>query len=74
MIHWPRAPGRSGRGPGPQAPSPMFTAKHAIVLVILLAIVAIAAWPKLRFVDEDDFAPQRWRADEHPAFRPAGHD
>ena len=47
----------------------MFTPARIIVLAILLLVVLIASWSKLRIVDEDDHEPQRWRIDEHPAFR-----
>jgi hypothetical protein len=47
----------------------MLTRKHAIVIAILLLIAVVAAWSKLRFVDDSDFAPQRWRASEHPDLR-----
>ena len=40
-----------------------------LVLMIVFVVVAIAAWSKLRFVDEEDQQPQRWRLQEHPAFR-----
>lgn len=50
-------------------PSFMFTPARTIVLAILLLILIIASWSKLRIVDEDDHEPQRWRIEEHPAFR-----
>jgi hypothetical protein len=46
----------------------MITRKSLGVIAILTLIVAVAAWSKLRFVDDDDFAPQRWKVQEHPAF------
>jgi hypothetical protein len=47
----------------------MMARNVAIVLAILSLVVGIAAWSKLRFVDDEDHQPQRWRLDEHPAFR-----
>lgn len=47
----------------------MFAKKTAAILLILSLIVITAAWSKLRFIDESDHEPQRWRADEHPAFK-----
>ncbi|MCG6859821.1 MAG: hypothetical protein LJE70_00810 [Chromatiaceae bacterium] len=52
----------------------MVTRSRILVLVILVLIVVISAWSRLRFIDDKDFEPQRIRLDEHPAFRknPAG--
>ena len=47
----------------------MLTTARTIILAILLLVVLIAAWSKLRIVDGDDHQPQRWLIDEHPAFR-----
>ncbi len=47
----------------------MISPKSMVVAAILVLIVTVSAWSKLRFVDEEDFAPQRWRLDEHPALR-----
>jgi hypothetical protein len=47
----------------------MLTPARTVALAILLLVVLIASWSKLRIVDEDDHQPQRWRIDEHPAFR-----
>ena len=47
----------------------MLTPARLIVLSILFLVVTIAAWSKLRIVDEDDHEPQRWRVDEHPALQ-----
>ena len=47
----------------------MRTRNIVLVLMIVFAVVAIAAWSKLRFVEEEDHQPQRWRLEEHPAFR-----
>lgn len=48
---------------------PMLTRNFLVVLMILVLVVVIAAWSKLRFVDEEDHQPQRWRLEEHPAFQ-----
>ncbi|MBS1202316.1 MAG: hypothetical protein H6R22_825 [Chromatiaceae bacterium] len=56
----------------------MMTRKSLAVVAILSLIVSVglivsvAAWSKLRFVDDEDFAPQRWKLGEHPAFRSGG--
>jgi hypothetical protein len=47
----------------------MFTPPRLIVLSILLLIVIIASWSKLRYVDEEDHEPQRWTVEDHPAFK-----
>ncbi len=42
----------------------------ALAVVIIVAVVAMAAWSKLRFTDREGYdAPQRWKLDEHPAFQ-----
>ncbi|MCU7933798.1 MAG: hypothetical protein KZQ99_02820 [Candidatus Thiodiazotropha sp. (ex Dulcina madagascariensis)] len=46
----------------------MLTPKLVAVALILLFIVAFASWSKLRFVDDQDHAAQRWRIDEYPGF------
>ncbi len=42
--------------------------RSAILTVVILALVGvIAAWSKLRFVDQEGYdAPQRWRIEAHP--------
>jgi len=50
----------------------MITPKALGVVAILILIVVIAAWSKLRFVGDDDFAPQRWKVQQHPAFQHQG--
>lgn len=47
----------------------MSTRNHVIVGLIILIVFAVAAWSKLRFIDEEDHGAQRWRLDEHPAFK-----
>lgn len=47
----------------------MHAKKTAAILLILALIVITAAWSKLHFIDEADHEPQRWRVDEHPAFK-----
>ena len=46
----------------------MITRSRIIVLVILVVIVVLAAWSRLRHVDESDHEPQRVRLEDHPAF------
>ena len=40
-----------------------------ITLVILILVIVIAAWSKLRFIREGYDEPQRWKINEHPAFQ-----
>jgi hypothetical protein len=47
----------------------MVSRKRIAVLAILVLVVLIAAWSRLRYVDESDHEPQRIRLDEHPAFQ-----
>jgi len=47
----------------------MVSRSRVIVLVLLVLIVVISAWSRLRYVEESDFESQRIRLDEHPAFR-----
>jgi len=47
----------------------MVTRNRIIVLVILVLVVLLAAWSRLRHVDESDHQPQRIRLDEHPSFQ-----
>jgi len=47
----------------------MITRNHIIILLILALVVAIAAWSRLRHVDESDHEPRRIPLHEHPAFR-----
>ncbi|MEW8505240.1 MAG: hypothetical protein AB2598_00925 [Candidatus Thiodiazotropha sp.] len=51
----------------------MFTPKNVAVVLILLFIVGLASWSKLRFVDEDDHTEQRWRVEDYPGFFNKGH-
>lgn len=39
------------------------------ILVILVLIVVLAVWSRLRHVDESDHEPQRIRLEDHPAFQ-----
>lgn len=50
----------------------MITRKSLGVIAILTLIGVVSAWSKLRFVDDDDFAPRRWKVQEHPAFQHQG--
>lgn len=47
----------------------MFTPKHVAIVLIIAFIVGLASWSKLRFVDENDHLEQRWRIEDHPAFK-----
>ena len=47
----------------------MITPTRVGVLLILLLIVALASWSKLRFVDENAEEPQRWRVEEYPGLQ-----
>ncbi|MBT3028856.1 MAG: hypothetical protein B6D72_13190 [gamma proteobacterium symbiont of Ctena orbiculata] len=51
----------------------MFTPRNVGVVLILVFIVSLASWSKLRFVDEDDHAEQRWRVEDYPGFSKKGH-
>jgi len=53
---------------------PMVTRSRFIVLVLLVLIVVISAWSRLRHVKESDFEPQRIRLEEHPALRTGRDD
>jgi hypothetical protein len=37
--------------------------------VILVLVVVLAAWSRLRHVEESDHQPQRVRLEDHPAFQ-----
>jgi hypothetical protein len=50
----------------------MISGKSLAVAAILALIVAAAAWSKLRFLDPEDYAPQRWKVEDHPDFRRPG--
>jgi len=47
----------------------MVTPSRVLVLLLLVLIVAISAWSRLRFLDEDSFKPQRIRVEDFPAFQ-----
>ncbi|MCP3867863.1 MAG: hypothetical protein GY703_07170 [Gammaproteobacteria bacterium] len=48
----------------------MFTTARTIILSILIVVVLIASWSKLRLIEDGvDHQPQRWRMDDHPTFR-----
>jgi len=47
----------------------MITRNLFVVLFILILVGVVAAWSKLRFIDEEDHAPQRLLLEEHPAFQ-----
>jgi len=41
-----------------------------VSIVILIAVIGIAAWSKLRFAGHEGFdAPQRWRIEDYPGFQ-----
>ena len=47
----------------------MVTRSRIIVLVILVLVVVLAAWSRLRYIEESDYEPQRFRLEDHPAFQ-----
>lgn len=47
----------------------MVTRGRIFILLILVLVVLIAAWSRLRHIDESDHESQRIRLDEHPAFQ-----
>jgi len=47
----------------------MFTPSRIIVLLLLVLIVSISTWSRLRYVDDSDFKPQRVLLEDHPALR-----
>jgi hypothetical protein len=44
----------------------MITPRRVAVVLLISLVIAFAAWSKIRFVDENADAPQRWRIEEHP--------
>jgi hypothetical protein len=50
----------------------MLTRTRIAVAVILVLVILLSAWSSLRFVDDNDFEPQRIRLEDHPAFREKG--
>jgi len=50
----------------------MFAPNRVLVFVILVSIVVISAWSRLRHIEDSDFEPQRIRVLDHPAFQPPG--
>ena len=47
----------------------MVARSRIIVLAILVFVVLLAAWSRLRYVEESDHEPQRIRLEDHPAFQ-----
>ena len=47
----------------------MFTRVRVTVLTILMLILTISAWSKLRLIDEDSHQPQRWRVEDYPQLK-----
>jgi hypothetical protein len=47
----------------------MVTPSRVFAVLLLVLIVAVAAWSKLRFLDEESFKPQRIRIEDFPAFQ-----
>lgn len=42
-------------------------------LLILILVVSVAAWSKLRFVGREGYdEPQRWRVQDYPGFQHGG--
>lgn len=46
----------------------MLNPTRVAAAILIVLIVALAFWSKLRFVDETTEGPQRWRIEEHPRF------
>ncbi len=42
------------------------TRNRIIIILILVLIALVAAWSRLRYVEEDDYEPQRIPAVKHP--------
>ncbi len=47
----------------------MLTPPRLVVLSVIMLIVTLASWSKLRFIEQEDHEPQRWLVDEHPALQ-----
>jgi hypothetical protein len=47
----------------------MISRKSMAVFAILTLILAVSSWSKLRYVDPEDHAPQRWKVQDHPDFQ-----
>lgn len=47
----------------------MLTRSHIVILFIMVLIVLLLAWSRLRYDDDGDHAPQRVRVEDHPAFQ-----
>ncbi len=47
----------------------MLTLPRLVILSVIMLIVTLASWSKLRFIDQEDHEPQRWLLDEHPALQ-----
>ena len=47
----------------------MPTRKIFIVVLIIVLVPLVAFWSKLRFTEAEDYQLQRWRVEDHPAFR-----
>jgi len=50
----------------------MMTRNRLIVILILMLVVLITSWSRLRHVDANDYEPQRIPIGEHPLFRKGG--
>jgi len=55
--------------PHPPKVARMNSRPGLITLVILILVIVVAAWSKLRFLREGYGEPQRWKIEEHPAFQ-----
>jgi hypothetical protein len=47
----------------------MITPTRVAILLLLLLIVGLSVWSKIRFVDEHAQEPQRWRIEDLPRLR-----
>jgi len=50
------------------------TRKHIIIILVLVLIALVAAWSRLRYVEESDYDPQRIPAARHPALQKSPGD
>ena len=47
----------------------MLTPRRLKIALLLVLIIALTAWSKLRLIGPGDHEPQRWRVDEYPGFQ-----
>ena len=60
--------GYTARVPKLHIPRPPMNRRPGLItLAILILVIVIAAWSKLRYLREGYDEPQRWKINEHPA-------